>query len=234
MPGAVMSADTAAEAGRAPPDRSSPVARMTPTLTKACTSPPRSELGRTVRLSEETRRVIALAFGVRLMALNAIILARRAGASARGFGVLSGELRRFTGELESAMDELRRLTWSAVATVTARVKQARVAGVLERARAAAPQSERWIDEPLARMARAAESQAAELRATERALQEAIRDADRIGLMGGVLARTARIEAAYGDVFRVQLTEVADGFDRAIASILASLQQLESTEMGARS
>ena len=60
------------------------------------------------------------------------------------------------------------------------------------------------------------------------------DADRIGLMGGVLARTAKIEAAYGQNFREQFAGVATDFDRAIESILSSLGLLKNQTLGRHS
>ena len=58
--------------------------------------PPRSasELTCIVRVNEEIKSIVATAFRINLMALNAIFLAKRAGNAALGFGVLSNELRR--------------------------------------------------------------------------------------------------------------------------------------------
>ena len=61
------------------------------------------ELRRIVRISEEIKRVVATAFKINLMAMNAIFLAKRAGQSALGFGVLSNDLRRFATDLPTQM-----------------------------------------------------------------------------------------------------------------------------------
>jgi len=50
------------------------------------------ELRRIVRTNEEIKSVVATAFKINLMAMNAIFLAKRAGQTALGFGVLSNEL----------------------------------------------------------------------------------------------------------------------------------------------
>jgi len=193
-----------------------------------------TDLSGMVGLNEEIKRVIALAFRVNLMALNAIILARRAGTAARGFGVLSDELRRFTCELEQAMGELRRLTWQAVSAVTLRVKQARITQVLQRCVGHGGRSAELAGLRLAALERTANSELAHFVRLTPALNDAIGDADRIGLMGGVLARTAKIEAAYGQNFREQFAGVATDFDRAIESILSSLGLLKKQTIGRHS
>lgn len=53
------------------------------------------DLLRIVRINEEIKRVVSVAFKINIMALNAIFLAKRAGNAALGFGVLSNELRVF-------------------------------------------------------------------------------------------------------------------------------------------
>lgn len=190
-----------------------------------------TDLAGMVGLNEEIKRVIALAFRVNLMALNAIILARRAGTAARGFGVLSDELRRFTCELEEAMAELRRLTWQAVSAVTLRVKQTRITRVLQRCVSHGGRSAELAGARLACLEGTAKAEYANFVRLKRALDNAIGDADRIGLMGGVLARTAKIEAAYGQNFREQFAGVATDFDRAIESILQSLGLLKKQTFG---
>ena len=47
------------------------------------------ELAGIVRVNEEIKAIVATAFRINLMALNAIFLAKRAGNAALGFGVLS-------------------------------------------------------------------------------------------------------------------------------------------------
>jgi len=53
------------------------------------------DLVRIVQINEEIKSIVAVAFKINIMALNAIFLAKRAGTTALGFGVLSNELRVF-------------------------------------------------------------------------------------------------------------------------------------------
>jgi methyl-accepting chemotaxis protein len=68
------------------------------------------------------------------MGLNALILARRAGDKARGFGVLSNELRQLTRPLSEVMSRLQDTTRESVSSVTQRAKQERILRVLARCR----------------------------------------------------------------------------------------------------
>ena len=61
------------------------------------------DLLRIVRINEEIKRVVSVAFKINIMALNAIFLAKRAGNAALGFGVLSNELRVFSKDLRESM-----------------------------------------------------------------------------------------------------------------------------------
>jgi len=78
------------------------------------------------RINEEIKSVVATAFKINLMAMNAIFLAKRAGQAALGFSVLSNELRRFATDLQQQMEVLRQMTHGSVASVTALVKTERL------------------------------------------------------------------------------------------------------------
>lgn len=92
-----------------------------------------SELVRIVCVNEEIKAIVATAFRINLMALNAIFLAKRAGRAALGFGVLSNELRHFAQDLTRAMGALREMTASSVSTVTGLMQQQRLNNILDAA-----------------------------------------------------------------------------------------------------
>ena len=106
------------------------------------------QLRRIVRINEEIKRVVAAAFTINLMAMNAIFLAKRAGTAALGFGVLSNELRRFAIDLQQQMAMLSEMTYSSVNTVTALLKQARLNRVLESTRSVSSGSGKMLIEQI--------------------------------------------------------------------------------------
>jgi methyl-accepting chemotaxis protein len=185
------------------------------------------ELRRIVSINEEIKKVVNTAFRINLMAMNAIFLAKRAGQSALGFGVLSNELRRFAADLEQQMLALGQATGGSVATVTAMLKEARLVGTLERARVLCAGAGREALE--AALLRHRETVLSERRdqvaAVNRNLALMIESTSRLVEMGGVLARSAKIEAAYGGGFSQSLKQVSSDFEATIGEIRESLGSL---------
>jgi len=185
------------------------------------------ELRRIVDTNEEIKKVVATAFKINLMAMNAIFLAKRAGQTALGFGVLSNELRRFAMDLQAQMTQLREMTYGSVSTVTALVKQARLNRVLERARGESVGTGRTlIDEFMrARHGQALAQHREQIAALNRRLAQMIADTAQLVELGSVLARSAKIEAAYGGVFSKALMQVSSDFENTIGEIQHSLESL---------
>ncbi|WP_348819402.1 chemotaxis protein [Fontimonas sp. SYSU GA230001] len=184
------------------------------------------ELHRIVRINEQIKSVVRPAFRISVMALNAIMLARRAGDAARGFGVLSDELRRFAGELSQQMNGLRGLTASSVATVTALVKEARYLAISERITVVPPAVQEKLDEVRTRQRVAVHQRILTLRQTQASVRRLLTD-EILPLMqlGTVLARSAHIEAAYGGRFAAELGQVSAEFSRTIDEIETALTAL---------
>ncbi len=189
------------------------------------------ELRRIVRINEEIKIVVSTAFKINLMAMNAIFLAKRAGQSALGFGVLSNELRRFASDLQQQMAALREATYGSVATVTALLKQSRISRLLERARIEAQGEGKSLIQNLANrrddstLAKSDEQMAA----LNRRLSQMIADTAQLVELGSVLARSAKIEAAYGGAFSVSLMQVSSDFETTIGDIQRSFENLTKNQ-----
>jgi len=185
------------------------------------------ELRRIVRTNEEIKSVVATAFKINLMAMNAIFLAKRAGQTALGFGVLSNELRRFATDLQKQMALLREMTYGSVTTVTALVKQARVSRVLERARDESSGAGRKLIDEFMRTRHGIEvsRHREQISALHRRLSQMIADTAQLVELGSVLARSAKIEAAYGGPSAAALMQVSSDFERTIGEIQRSLVTL---------
>lgn len=185
------------------------------------------ELWRIVRINEEIKSIVATAFKINLMAMNAIFLAKRAGQSALGFGVLSNELRRFAQDLQRQMETLRDTTFGSTGTVTSLLKQTRLMRVLERTRnECGPAGRKIVEEHLRRRHAADEEERRmQIAALERRLTQMIADTAQLVELGSVLARSAKIEAAYGGGFGQSLMQVSSDFEETIADIQRSLANL---------
>jgi methyl-accepting chemotaxis protein len=186
-----------------------------------------SELRRIVRINEEIKSVVATAFKINLMAMNAIFLAKRAGQAALGFSVLSNELRSFATDLQRQMGVLRDMTHDSVASVTAIVRHERVNRMLDRLRSeAGGKARELVVQHQRRRTLALQMDHDEaMRAQNRRLNQTIADTAQLVELGSVLARSAKIEAAYGGGFAGALMQVSSDFERIIADIQRSLALL---------
>jgi methyl-accepting chemotaxis protein len=190
-----------------------------------------SELRRIVRINEEIKSVVATAFKINLMAMNAIFLAKRAGQAALGFSVLSNELRRFASDLQRQMGVLRDMTHDSVASVTALVKHERVNRMIDRlsTEAGGKAREMVAQHRRRRLLSTLSDREDALRAQNRRLGQTIADTSQLVELGSVLARSAKIEAAYGGGFAPALMQVSSDFERTIAEIQRSLELLSRNQ-----
>lgn len=189
-----------------------------------------SELSRIVRLNEEIKMIVTTAFKVNLMALNAIFLAKRAGRAALGFGVLSNELRVFAQDLTRQMGELKELTAVSVDMVTKMLMRKRNNAYIAHAVQLSEEGQAEyfhagvksrLNEGIAEFQRLR----TDLHVMDRKTRQAFAEIARSVEMGGVLARSAKIEAAYGGTFSAPLMQVSTDFSEIINRIKQSLDLL---------
>ncbi len=180
-----------------------------------------SALRQSVLIHEEVKVVIRNCFEINLMGLNAILLAKKAGESARGFGVISAELRLLSIELQTAMQHLSALTQELLAAATQRLQAERR---LARLADASNHSEH-IRHILAPAMQQAQSRLAQLVSANR-FEACLDDANRACTFGLVLARSARIESAYSGSMRGVLAELSETFAQKIEAILPRLDSLQ--------
>jgi len=185
------------------------------------------QLRRIVHINEEIKTVIATAFTINLMAMNAIFLAKRAGTAAVGFGALSDELRRFAIDLQKQMARLSEMTYDRVSTVTALFKQARLNQTLESTVSlCGGLGQLLVEDALQnRLNGALMDRQAQCDALNRRLTQMIADIVRLVEAGSTLARLAKTEAAYGGILSVPLTQVSCDLEERISEIRRSLEKL---------
>lgn len=192
-----------------------------------------TDLLRIVSINEQIKRVVGVSFKINIMALNAIFLAKRAGTAALGFGVLSNELRVFSQELRDCMSGLNGLIHASVNEVSIILRNGRQDRLLgELARMGTPRPavaavlERRAGERLTHDRRLAD--------LRRQLKRALEDAFQLVELGGVLAKSAKIEAAYGQGFAASLAQVSGEFDGIVEEIRGALESLRHSPFFASS
>lgn len=187
-----------------------------------------AELMRIVRMSEEIKGIVGIAFKINIMALNAIFLAKRAGSAALGFGVLSNELRVFSGELRETMSKLSGLIHANVSAVSVTLQESRHDALFLRTAAALPQHPQ-LKEVLENRRLRQETRAQRIATLRRDLALAIDDVARLVELGSVLAKSAKIEAAYGASFAAPLAQVSGEFDQVIENIRQALGRIRQAK-----
>lgn len=181
------------------------------------------DLLRIVRINEEIKSVVGVAFKINIMALNAIFLAKRAGTAARGFGVLSNELRVFSQDLRDCMASLTGLIHGCVNEVSLVLQDIRHTRLLRNAVELSPNAQG--KDVLAAREIENEKHTQRLSGLRKQLKRALEDAFQMVELGGVLAKSAKIEAAYGQAFAVPLAQVSGEFDGIVEEIRSSLESL---------
>ncbi len=181
------------------------------------------DLLRIVRINEQIKVVVGVSFKINIMALNAIFLAKRAGTAALGFGVLSNELRVFSQDLRTCMESLTTLIHDCVNEVSVVLQDIRHTRLLREAAEIAPDSR--AAKVLAAREAENEKHDQQLASLRKQLKRALEDAFQMVELGGVLAKSAKIEAAYGQTFAVPLAQVSGEFDGIVEEIRSSLESL---------
>jgi hypothetical protein len=186
------------------------------------------ELGRIVRINGEIRSVVRIAFSTSLMALNALVMARKAGQRALGFGVLSNEIRVFSRSLDGCMKRMKLLNDRSVETVSMLLK---LQGRLRVFQLTAITLENSHGQPdliqvvLHRQEEHIENCRAQLQKLTNDLRTTLADASSLLLMGAMLAQGAKIEAVYGGEHATALSQVAAEFGVTVDRIVASVATL---------
>lgn len=183
-----------------------------------------ADLLRIVQINEQIKRVVGVAFKINIMALNAIFLAKRAGSAALGFGVLSNELRVFSRDLRSCMARLNGLIHDCVNEVSVSLRNGRQDRLLG-AVGAGGAVPLLVGRVLQRRAEEGVAQALRLTRLRRQLKSALEEAFQMVELGGVLAKSAKIEAAYGQSFAPSLAQVSGEFDGIVEEIRSALETL---------
>lgn len=181
-------------------------------------------LGQVVRANAGIRAVIDMSRRVSLVAINAALVAKQAGTQARGFGVVSRELREFSARLEGQMQALDQLIAQSVMGLAEAAKEHRRVRHLRQAQAGSADCgslERSMMRVDARLAEVSRVNASRWLDLGQRLRHILRQCG----TGAALARAAKVEAVYGGAFAGALRQVAQEIEESVGDIQATLTQL---------
>lgn len=184
-----------------------------------------NDLMRIVQINESIKTVVTQARRINLLALNAILLSRRAGKLALGFGVISDELRTFSKDLTTTMRVLMNLSYSSVAIVSQFQRYSRINHILQNTEKAS--HHQLVQQRLIFSNKKLAELETGLNKAYQDLARYIDDAETAGRFGSVIARSLKIEATYGGGFHQILAQIAVDFSCYIDSIPVILQQVQT-------
>lgn len=188
-----------------------------------------ADLHRVVRINEEIKKVMRISSEVNLVALNAMLTAKRSGEKSRGFGVVSSELRVFSGKLEHFMSDLEAPIFELLKGVAQFLKQARVQRHFIVAMRGGEKAKRLLTPILARKEAELTASGEIVKRDWRRLTMLLKRALQLCETGGALSRSAKIEAVYGGDMTASLKQVSNQIEQTVESILAIIKALR-TEM----
>ncbi|WP_071870254.1 methyl-accepting chemotaxis protein [Atopomonas hussainii] len=186
-------------------------------------------LRQVVGLREEIKTINSIAFQVNLLGLNAILLAKQFGEVARGFGVISAELRAFSKQLASHMQAIAQRSVNLVSLETQRLCVHKRHALLCRAQGRSTTD--WLAQARQRQQDMLSHLQAEREDTFKHMREHLDEAYHTCLFGTVIARSARIEAAYAGNQGMVLTTTSLDFSARVDQVLASLDRLKQATGG---
>lgn len=183
------------------------------------------DLRRLVRANEGIKHVIRISSEVNMVALNAMLVAKRSGERSRGFAVVSSELRVFSRKLEGAMTVLGSLVFGLVRDAAAMQKQNRERRLWLETMAQGVAMRNRLQPMLRRKEESMRVSGLEIRHDWSRLQLQLGRALQLCETGGSLSRSAKIEAVYGGEMSAALKQVATRIEETVNEIFATLKLL---------
>lgn len=179
-----------------------------------------TELRLIAAVNEAIKEAIAASEFISLIAVNASLVAGRAGSNAAGYCVVAGELRMFSARMAKTMQGWSALIFALVRETARSRNQARYLNKLRLTGRYSAKAQESIAAAYMRGRNTLEklTQDNSVRVIE--LQSLIRRTEKQRVTGEVIARSAMIESAYGGAMRPALQQIAKDIDNSIGNFTA--------------
>lgn len=185
------------------------------------------DLRSVVKANEDIKKVVRISSDVNLVALNAMLVAKRSGVRSRGFAVISSELRVFSQKLEGAMSGLGTLIFGLVQDAAAMQKQRNERRLLHITMAQGHRMRELVAHALVLKDENMRETADVIRQDWHRLRLQLGSVLQLCETGGFLSRCARIETVYGGVMSANLKQVACQIEEPVSEILSTLKLLRT-------
>lgn len=185
------------------------------------------DMQRIIALNEHIKEVLKISSASYLVAINSMLIAKSSGRGLLGFGVVSTELRLFSRKLDEAMAQFGGLTLEMVRKAAQYKKLSREHGLLLATQAKTNDSGHLLDASLRRKQQTLQILSAAFERDRHTLSVQSKRAMLLCKSGEALARSAKIEAAYGGEMGQVLAEIAEDIESTIIRIVAIINALKA-------
>ncbi len=189
---------------------------------------PSSDLALSVSINHGLKQVIDISHQINLVAMNAILVAKRAGQQSSGFKVVAMELRVFSQKMEEMMSRLGEMIFHLVKRIADLRKLQRnvhlLGSAIKKSAAAAMQLEQSFQLKNEQYAHLSERVNQEWEKLESEVKRSLN----LCSSGAMLSHNARIEAAYGGTMLADMQQVAGRIEEIMNLTISYLKQLTTT------
>jgi len=184
-----------------------------------------SSLVQAIRINNGIRQVVEASRQVNYVALNALLISRKAGAGSLGFAVVARELRSMSRDLEKYMNQLDQVISHLVRDVAATISRTRQLDYMHAALRTCHQPPACMARTLAGMRTRIAEREDEIARDWASFSFSFDRAMRLSELGGVLSRNAKVEAAHGGAMANALRLVAEEIEKHVGRVAELLQGL---------
>jgi hypothetical protein len=185
-----------------------------------------------VRMNEGIKQVVQISSHVDMAAVNAMLMSKRAGLGARGFGVVSSEMRAFSDRLDQSMSQLNTYVLELVSE-SAKVLSIHKRYSLCNQLARIPAELSVIrDRVIAQLKADLDAVQQHVQQLITLIQQTLKRAQRLCSTGIALSRNGKIEAVQCGALASAMALSADAAEADVASIVSVLKSVHLWAAGA--
>jgi hypothetical protein len=180
-----------------------------------------------VSINESLKQVIAISSQINIVAMNAILVAKRAGQQSAGFRVVAMELRLFSQKIEEMMAFLGDLIFHLVRRIAELRKLEKRLSLLGITMSKNAESEARMQSSFLQRQTVYAEKYASAQADWEKLEKEIGRSFALCSAGAMLSHNGRIEAAYGGSMLADMQQVANRIESILHQTIATLKQLNT-------
>ncbi|MBR7800700.1 methyl-accepting chemotaxis protein [Undibacterium fentianense] len=184
-----------------------------------------SDLSLSVSINQGLKQVVDISHQINLVAMNAILVAKRAGAQSAGFRVVAMELRVFSQKMEEIMSTLSRMIFQLVRRIAALRKLEKNLRSINRTVTKNVNGIHHIGDAFESKQQAYQDLKNATDQEWQALEKEIRRSLNLCSSGAMLSHNARIEAAYGGSMLADMQQVAGRIEEIMNQAIDHLKHL---------